>query len=499
MRFKFLILSWVILPVAVTGGIFSLARQDHGVSAPQPVFTPEATQVPNQPSPNLSSATGTGVAEISQPVAAAYPYGNPAGCAESAPEDLSSADILAKIQRELGDTISLADRRQYSIWNGPTGGMLDVSQDQYAFEFSVDEFRRPFTYRADRMATIFLTNGFVVWLRQYGGHFRLLAVRMSAGVEASAWGGYVSAYWQQDGLPNDETIYPVMKKLPCQWVVDRGYVSSQTLRQMFPLDWHMPDYLQAGRKYLATSCHDAYQVARGKINYPDASTMCGPLAWKIINDVDGFPYEIGSWTESAFVFTGANPRANSRPWGAFDPETFDVTHIEKPMPGFDFDRNGNLFPGDIIYSFSTEFYNKNDQRFDHIFVVAGIDANNARLSISNMVQNYPVQDCSISEIVLYTPGDLQNGVINHEWNGFGFGKTGTSGFDIFRWKWISYHLNGQPMDYTVRWGDTLETIGFDWKVSPASIADFNHLAGNAQLEPGQKITLPVALALTDTK
>ena len=107
-----------------------------------------------------------------------------------------------------------------------------------------------------------------------------------------------------------------------------------------------------------------------------------------------------------------------------------------------------------------------------------------------MVQNYPYRDCSIRQVVLYTPGDRETGAINREWNGFGFGKTGTSGFDIFRWNWITYQNSGKALDYEVRWGDTLETIAFDWKISPDRIAAENGLAFDSDLNPKQRLILP---------
>jgi hypothetical protein len=154
---------------------------------------------------------------------------------------------------------------------------------------------------------------------------------------------------------------------------------------------------------------------------------------------------------------------------------------------------GNLYPGDLLYSYTSSFKVVGDQHFDHIFLVAGIDANNTRLSVSNMVRNAPYDDCSIEEISLYTPGDRENGVINHEWNGFNFGQTGTTGFDVFRWNWITYHIEGTARQYTVRWGDTIETIAFDWKVSPESILEANGLGTDTQLSPNQVITLPAPL------
>jgi hypothetical protein len=81
-------------------------------------------------------------------------------------------------------------------------------------------------------------------------------------------------------------------------------------------------------------------------------------------------------------------------------------------------------------------------------------------------------------------------VINKEWNSYENGRTGVMGFDIFRWKWVTYHLNGQPVEYTVRTGETFETIAFDWKVAPQAIADNNQLALDTQLIAGQTIMLP---------
>jgi hypothetical protein len=257
---------------------------------------------------------------------------------------------------------------------------------------------------------------------------------------------------------------------------------------MFNLNWHMPDYLSAGRQYLANTCEEANRISQEKIGYWDASSMCGPLAWTIMRDANGFPYRIGSWTANASAFTNANPKWNGQPWGTFDPETFTLTHTDSPLPGYDFAASGNLYPGDLIYSYATLYVEPG--YFDHIFLVAGIDQNNTRLSITNMTRLTPKPTCSIEEVALYTPGDRENGVINHEWNGIGSGKTGTTGFDIFRWNWITYHNNGQAVQYSVRWGDTLETIAFDWKVSPDAIAQANQLGIDTQLTPGEIITLP---------
>jgi hypothetical protein len=162
------------------------------------------------------------------------------------------------------------------------------------------------------------------------------------------------------------------------------------------------------------------------------------------------------------------------------------------MAGYDFNTRGNLYTGDILFSYgSADQWAMGGGNFSHIFMVAGIDENNSRLAVTNMVKNAGGnKDCFIREVVLYTPGDLGQGVINEEWNDHGYGITGKYGFDVFRWKWITYHQEGQPREYTVRWGETVETIGFDWKVSPSSILEVNHFQKEVQLVPGQVISLP---------
>ena len=425
--------------------------------------------------------------QVDSPVLPSYSFANPAGCSATQP-DLNPAQMLANVQNAIGNEYNLAERRQLYVWNGEQGSMLNVTNDPFIYEFTFNEFQHPLTYRGDKVATIFMTQGFVVWFREYSDSFRLTAIPMTDGVMQSAWAPYVASYWQQNGQPNDEKIYPVMKKLPCHWVIDAGYVTNETLTTMFNLDWHTPDYLSAGRQYLANTCKEAYQISQEKVGYWDATSMCGPLAWTIMRDVNAFPYRIGSWTQSAATFTRVNPRWDGQPWGSFDPETFTLFHTEEAIAGYDFQSKGNLYTGDVVYTFATLYVTAG--YFDHIFVVAGVDENNTRVAISNMVQNSPYADCSIEEVKLYTPGDRETGVLNHEWNGNGYGKTGTTGFDVFRWNWITYHNNGQAMSYTVRWGETIETIAFDWKISPESLQAANQFSADTQLTPGQMIILP---------
>lgn len=464
-------------------GILPLSEPQTLSSGLETLLTPAEVAQPSQ----ALDFTETVAYQPENQTASLYPFANPAGCSTVQP-DLDPQQMLANVQNAIGSEYNLAERRQLYIWNGEQNSMLNVTDDPFVYEFVFNEFQHPLTYRGDKVATIFMTQGFIVWFREYSDSFRLTAIPMTDGVLQSPWASYVTSYWQENGLPNDEKVYPVMKKLPCHWVIDAGYVTSETVTSMFNLDWHMPDYLFAGREYLAGTCKEAYQVSQEKIGYWDATSMCGPLAWTIMHDVNAFPYRIGSWSQNAAAFTRVNPRWDGQPWGYFDPETFTLYHIMDPMAGYDFATKGNLYTGDIVYTFATLYVTEG--YFDHIFIVAGIDENNTRLAVSNMVRNYPYEDCSIEEVELYTPGDRENGAMNHEWNGNGFGKTGTTGFDIFRWNWITFHNDGQPLQYTVRWGETLETIAFDWKISPESLSSANQLTANTQLTPGQVITLP---------
>lgn len=422
-----------------------------------------------------------------------YVFGDPAGCSKP-PPNLSPGDMLSNVQEQLGDSLILNERRITYIWNGSLGSFVETARDPFVYEFGVNMFQPPFTYKGDQAVTIFVQNGFAVWFRSYGGIFRLMAVPMVPGVEDTIWGEYVTDYWQKDSLPNDDRIVPVSKKLPCHWMIDEGYVSNETVQEMFDLDWHMPDYQTAGRKYLADTCAEANRISQEEIGWWDATSMCGPLTWQILHDANSFPYRIGSYDADARLFINANPRHwYGRPWNGFDPETFDlVVETDERMAGYDFETKGNLYTGDILFSYgSAGQYTTDDGRFSHIFMIAGIDENNSRLSITNMAKNLRgVKDCFIREVVLYTPGNLETGVINYEWDDHGYGFTGRHGFDVFRWKWITYHLEGRAREYSVRWGETLETIAFDWKVSPTSIAETNQLDANAPLEPGQILILP---------
>ena len=253
-----------------------------------------------------------------------YAFRDPAGCSATAP-NLSPEEMLENVQKQLGDSLILNERRITYIWNETLGSTIETADDPFVYEFEANIYQSPFTYKGDQTIAIFLQNGFAVWFRSYGGIFRLMAVPMVPGVEDTIWAEYVTAYWQEDGLLNNERIVQVSKKLPCHWMIDEGYVSNETVREIFDLDWHIPDYLNAGRKYLADTCAEAYQISQEEVGWWDATSMCGPLTWQINHDANSFPYRIGSCDADASLFVNANPRHwYGRPWNRFDPETFDL-------------------------------------------------------------------------------------------------------------------------------------------------------------------------------
>ena len=58
-----------------------------------------------------------------------------------------------------------------------------------------------------------------------------------------------------------------------------------------------------------------------------------------------------------------------------------------------------------------------------------------------------------------------------------------------------FHPKGAGNGYIVTFGDTIETIAFDWKVSPQEITNAYRLSPDLQLVVGQTIILPALAGL----
>jgi hypothetical protein len=67
-----------------------------------------------------------------------HAFGNPAGCASVVPADLTSEQMLTNTQSALGDSYSLAERRQLYIWNGPLGTYMSLKMPTFTNLYSMN-------------------------------------------------------------------------------------------------------------------------------------------------------------------------------------------------------------------------------------------------------------------------------------------------------------------------------------------------------------------------
>ncbi len=167
--------SLVLVNTNLTPVFAILLDLSHATADPQAALEVNAVEIPAANTEVIGVSTENDTLtnlpdEIPVQKEPLYPFGNPAGCATAAPT--SSAEMLTNVQLALGDEIDLAGLRQTYIWNGPGGTMLDVTEDPFVMEFEFNTFAPPLTYLGDRLATIFLVNGFTVWFRQNSGSFR---------------------------------------------------------------------------------------------------------------------------------------------------------------------------------------------------------------------------------------------------------------------------------------------------------------------------------------
>jgi len=178
--YKFFVQAILAMSMAMSPFLaFPLEKPAEGMKVP------DIAQISKRPSAKQVDADVSSFVDVpsawkSQPAPSpAYAFGNPAGCTVSAPTQ-SPAEMLANVQAQLPE-LDLSSRRLDYIYNGTLDSMVSVGDDPFVYEFSVNLYQSPFTYLADQTVTVFLQSGFVVWLRNYGGHFRLTAVPMVDG------------------------------------------------------------------------------------------------------------------------------------------------------------------------------------------------------------------------------------------------------------------------------------------------------------------------------
>ncbi len=186
---------------------------------------------------------------------------------------------------------------------------------------------------------------------------------------------------------------------------------------------------QTSHRYLASTPQAATQIARTLIpaRYPDASSVCGPLAASLLADMDLLPERLIP------EFWLINPRTDKGLLAQAFPEALYVRYdFSTPVGLFDFSRFP-LVPGDVVYLYSGRRY----RGFEHILVVTWVTPAGRVYGLSN-VYDPKTQGYVIREILLYDLRDPRQGYFRW-WNDprkkrqVG-GSTGTAGFTVWRQK-----------------------------------------------------------------
>jgi hypothetical protein len=467
---------WSALPArpAVAGatqmatGVDTAADTLEPTALPLPTFTPTPTPI----------------------VDTRIPAGEPAGClsADAQAAFASPQQMLAYADELLGLDEPLAKRQEPLVWNAYTGHKY--SPEKGALGLLVDKVQKE--YLLQDMLDALQVAGFVTWLRHnLDGKLEILAIPLTPAPQPdSPWTPYVAAYWQDrfSTPAEDPTVIPALKLPPCAWAVDQGTAPA--------LDsgwWNSsagwPDYAWAAEVYLAADTKSANQVARaidwlGSDGLESPNTMCGPLAWSILNHAGAFPPGVGGWSWGSKTFWLAKPTTNGRPWSLFPPDTYQVVHISQPLSAYDFS-SSPLYPGDFLYT-----YSKKDG-FDHMLVVTEKDSDGNVYTVTNLVKVYPEKKLTIERAVLYNESDRSIGLARNEWaKDMKNGRTGHDGFDVFRWTWMVKDITGQPAAYIVQAGDTLGLVAERWKTPASLIARYNGLELDAALSVGQVLQIP---------
>ncbi len=458
-------------------------QQPPPAASTQAALTPEQASIPDPPE------LGAGTVDV--PASA----GEPAGCLPAEQQvGLSSIDaMLAYADTLLSPGRSLTARRLDFIWNAYTAEKMYAGSASDSFGIaSLDVSDVQDRTHIQAMLNALQTAGFVTWLRDGGSGLSILTVPLrDAAILHSAWGPYVQAYWQsRTSLPDkDSQVIPALKLPPCRWMVQDGFAPAVTSAWWLDGKNLRPDYARAAEPYLAPTSADAYRVAQsidwlGPQQLEGPNTMCGPLVWSIMHDAGAFPPDLGNWSSGSKTFWIANPRVDGRPWSLFPSDLFHLYHFSEPVGSFDFNQFP-LYPGDFLY-----LYSKKDG-FDHMLLVSEVDAQGNVYSVSNLVEVSPQQKLSVERVILYNANDRAVGMMRNQWNLDGInGRTGHDGFDVFRWAWFEKDLSGQPVDYTVRPGDTFGLIAERWKTPADEIARYNGKYIEDDLEVGEMLQIP---------
>jgi hypothetical protein len=421
----------------------------------------------------------------------------PAGCLSDAEQAAlaDSADMLAYASRLLDQSETaigapLSDRLLPDTWQAYTGRF---TWDEFGIlSLTVNNIENKFLVQ--RIMHALQAAGFVTWLREtpdQGLHILAIPLR-DPSLRNSGWAPYLEAYWRSpSSVPDgDGAILPTLKLPPCAWMVERGFAppldSSWWADEGSP-DW--PDYAAAAQAFLAADTQAAAHVA-GEIDwlgqrFPEGpDTMCGPLAWSILQRAGAFPPDWGAWQAGPKSFWLAKPEKNGRPWSLFPRSLYRVTTFRQPLGTFDF-REFPLYPGDFLYTYSAR------DGFDHMLVVTEVDAQGNVFTVSNLIQVEPVRQTTIERVLFLNLYDLQQGIARNQWARDTInGRTGHAGFEVFRWRWAEKDISGSPARYAVLPGDTPGLIAARWKTPAAWIAEYNGITVETQLKVGQVLQIP---------
>lgn len=479
--------AWSAAPVRLQAG----ERRDSAFLE----ITP-ATPTPLEPGPSravtiqVENEPGLPVVEVSGDIGL-IKMGDPAGClTEDRRAELSNgqamlayADTLISLHR------TLAERVYPGSWNGYLRRYMYDSDS--AISLDVSDVNNQ--YLLQRMLNVLHVAGFVTWLRESEREeqsLHILALPLiNPDWTSGDWAPYIQAYWQDPGsAPEGDTyILPVQKLPPCSWMVSAGFAPPVDAGWWAINQIGWPDYSAAAQPYLAETTQEANRVAR-KIDWLGSqlegpTTMCGPLAWSIMNDAGAFPPGYGAWTDGPITFWLAKPTTNGRPWSVFPPGSLTVYHFDQPIYQFDFNA-WPLYPGDFLYLYSAK------DGYDHMIVITEVHPDGSVYTVTNLIQKVPEERLTIERALLYNLSDPTLGLIYNQWRDRTNGRTGHAGFDVMRWDWMVKDIENQPVAYTVLAGDTLGMVSVRWKTPADWIARYNNIASDVSLTVGQELMIP---------
>ena len=345
--------------------------------------------------------------------------------------------------------------------------------------------------------------GFAAWLRDRdevnpgsGIHIHAIAIgdaELSPEAVEQLTGpyGYFRGYSgvpQPNGTPEpDRHGGPVI----CQWMREAGYADlrPEAARTYPATNWEAT-LREAARKFETAGVEETRQLAFQLDFRPgkneDPSNMCGPLAAAILRDAGLLPAGYGPVSDIRAYWLD-NPKRDGRPWTLFPPDDYDLFHFDTPINQFDF-AAWPLRPADFLYTYQGR------DGYEHMFIVTEVDAQGRAYSVTNHKQRDKTYIAQ--KILLYDPARPDLGVFKNDWVNSPFvGRTGLGGFDVLRRKGVSLPP-GSRFTYTVRPGDTVQTIAAGYASTFEAIAAENQLPPPYSLTVGQSLAVPVNIAVT---